>query len=122
LKKAIAEVDYCFLSPIILYWNDKYAQQFIIAFHAGFLVDAYNKNPRNGGKKVAVIKLTREPFKQPLFAIKKKDLVEEGGLWGSVDEFINVFLDKNKALTRNSEVWVVKFKLVSVGEKQMELI
>lgn len=30
------------------FWKDKYAAK----FHAGDIVDAYSKSPRNGGKKI----------------------------------------------------------------------
>ena len=31
-------------------------------FYAGQMVDAYNKNPRNGGKPVAIIRILRSPY------------------------------------------------------------
>ncbi len=39
-------------------WKDTYAK----TFHEGEYVQAYNKNPRNGGKPVAIIQLTQAPY------------------------------------------------------------
>ena len=39
-------------------WNPRYAQ----SFEAGDLVQAYDRSPRIGGKKVCEIRLTREPY------------------------------------------------------------
>lgn len=39
-------------------WKLRYAQK----FHAGDLVTAYNKSPRIGGKPVAIIRLTKDPY------------------------------------------------------------
>lgn len=39
------------------YWVDSFAQR----LHAGDLVQAYDRNPRNGGRCVAIIRLTLDP-------------------------------------------------------------
>ena len=39
-------------------WNPRYAA----LFHAGDLVQAYDKNPRNGGKPVTIIQLIQAPY------------------------------------------------------------
>ncbi len=39
-------------------WTDAHAAK----FHAGDLVDAYDKSPRAHGHKVATIRLTRDPY------------------------------------------------------------
>jgi uncharacterized protein YqfB (UPF0267 family) len=60
-------------------WNEKYAK----SFYKGDVVQAYNKAPRLGGKRVAYIKLTSEPYLQWLHDVTDEDEKKEGGLWGS---------------------------------------
>ena len=41
-------------------WDDKYAK----TFRRGDYVQAYDKSPRFGGKKIATIQLTSDPYKE----------------------------------------------------------
>lgn len=83
-------------------WNDKYAR----TFHKGDTVQAYDKNPRSGGRKIAEIMLTKEPYKQWLHEVTDEDEIKEGGLWGSGKAYQEAMGDKMKKL------WVIEFKLV----------
>jgi hypothetical protein len=56
---------------------------------------------------VGRIRLTCEPYKERLADMPEVDLAAEGGLWGSVDEFI-AFLDGDP----NEVVSVVRFELI----------
>jgi hypothetical protein len=93
-------------------WDDRFAQRFIWAYQNGDPVIAYDKNPRNGGKPVATIRLTAEPCKESLGDISEADVRAEGGLWLDAEDFIAAFLDKNPLLTENSQVWVIRFELI----------
>ncbi len=79
-------------------WTDSYAK----SFHKGDIVQAYDKNPRSGGKLIGLIKLTEEPSKQWLHDMTDADEVAEGHLWGSADKF-------REAMGKDREVWVIKF-------------
>ncbi len=89
-------------------WSEKYFQQWVRAYRAGNLIhDAYDKTPRAGGKKVATIRLTCEPYKERLGDMLESDVLEEGGLWRDKREFIELFGgDPNKV------VCVIRFEKV----------
>lgn len=90
-------------------WNDSYARR----FKAGDICAAYDKSPRLGGKKVAEIKLARNPYKQWLHDVTDADEVLEGGLWGSGQEY-------QEAMGKDRQVWVIEFELLrwQKGERQ----
>ena len=50
--------------------------------------DAYDKLPRNGGKRVGYIDLTCRPYLEPLCDMPESDLDAEGGLWTDKADFI----------------------------------
>ena len=83
-------------------WDDRHAGR----FRAGDEVLAYERSPRAGGKPIAVIRLTRDPYRQPLSAMTEADLAREGTLWSSVAEFCQGF--------PCAEPWVIEFELVSL--------
>jgi hypothetical protein len=59
-----------------------------------------------GAKKIADIQLTQLPYQERLADMSFSDLDAEGGLWGSKDEFINLFGSPDTV------VWVVRFQLM----------
>lgn len=58
-------------------WQPRYAR----GFTAGQLVDAYDRSPRIGGKKVATIRLTKTPYLQPTSLMTEDDFRREGIAW-----------------------------------------
>ncbi|GAG40736.1 unnamed protein product, partial [marine sediment metagenome] len=68
------------------------------------------KSPRNGGKKVATIRITRAPYQERILDMPDDHFEREGGrfLWpGGITEFkIMMGLDKVS--------WVIEFELVEV--------
>jgi len=82
-------------------WNDKYAA----SFRNGDIVAAWDQNPRYGGKKIAEIKLTRDPYKQWLHEVTDEDEIKEGGLWGDRYKYM-------AAMGEDREMWVIEFKPV----------
>ncbi len=84
-------------------WNDNYAKK----FHLDDLVDAYNKSPRHGGVKVAVIKITKEPYKQILRDMPDSHFYREGGAlyWSNKREFTEFMGGEQKTY------WVIEFEL-----------
>lgn len=84
-------------------------------FHAGDMVDAYDKSPRAHGHKVATIRLTRDPYRQFTRAMAIGDAGREGFIWLSehgaaetVSRIIEDWTDRPRVL------WVVEFELVEV--------
>ncbi len=84
-------------------WNDRYAR----SFHKDDTVQAYDKNPRCGGKKVGEIRLTAEPYKQWLHKVTDEDEIKEGGLWGGSGKAYQ------EAMGKDREVWVIEFERIS---------
>ncbi|NEP08748.1 MAG: ParB N-terminal domain-containing protein [Symploca sp. SIO2C1] len=99
-------------------WKERHAQQFIKAWREGKLIDAYDKSPRNGGKKIATIKLTTEPYQEALGDINSWEVAYEGYPELSKDEFIDKFFpgEDTKQL-----LWVIRFEVVSFA-KNVECI
>jgi len=85
-------------------WDDKYAR----SFHKGDIVQAYDKNPRAGGKLIGFIRLTEDPFKQWLHDMTDADEIAEGHLWGSAEKY-------REAMGKDRQVWVIKFENATEG-------
>lgn len=66
-------------------WKDTHARK----FYGGQILDAYDRNPRAGGRPVALIRLTREPLYVCSNTLADDDYHAEGLAW----------------LERHPEVW-----------------
>lgn len=94
-------------------WKDSHAQKFINAFHKGASIKAYDKDPRYKGECI----LTREPYQQLISEMPSYDLIKEGGMCNTVQEFV----DKYFAGNANTVVWVVDFEFIG-NEKWEKLL
>lgn len=90
-------------------WKDSYA----LKFKEGDLVAAYDKVPYAGGKKIATLRLTCDPYKEPLFKMTDKEEINEGSLWGSAEQFIIAMCVGHKCFPKE-EFWVIRFEVVEV--------
>lgn len=90
-------------------WKDVTAKIFTRYYQQGRLIDAYDKSPRNGGKCIAQIKLTQPPYKEKLADMPVSDLAAEGGMCQTVEEFIDTYFGGD----RSSEIWVIRFEVIS---------
>lgn len=86
-------------------WADVHAAR----FHKGDLVRALDRDRRAGGKPIATIRLTADPYRQPLDQMAEADLALEGGLWDSLDHFREGFPCQ--------EPFVLDFEIVSVESR-----
>jgi hypothetical protein len=69
-------------------WSDRTLKQWQKAWDKGRLThDAWDKNPRSGGKKVGQFVLTQRPYRERMADFPESDLVAEGGLWATVEEY-----------------------------------
>ena len=84
-------------------WKNKYASQFKV----GDRCVAYNKNPRLGGKPIAIIQIT-DIYKEKLKDMPVSDLKNEGGLWKTKKEFIELFDSPEQV------VWVIRFEVARI--------
>lgn len=84
-------------------------------FREGQSVDAYNKNPRNGGVKIATIKLTRTPYPQGTRSMTMEDYELEGFAWmteqGLEYAGMEPLLFFHRWREKNVKLWVVEFEL-----------
>lgn len=102
-------------------WNAEYAKRFKV----GDLVQAYDKNPRNGGKCVAVIELT-EVYERPMNWAPPSDYEAEGLQWMEEQNMMVPVTDvKSKVklpmhplrfweawTEQDYKMWVVRFKVL----------
>ena len=98
------------------YWTRRYAQR----FHAGDLVQAYDRQPRYRGRRVALIRLTREPYTQSLDDLTDEDERKEGGLWGSAQAFREAMRGANVRDDTEPDPFVVEFELMAVSLEAAE--
>ena len=93
-------------------WSEDYAKR----FKQGDLVAAYDRNPRFGGKQVATIRLTRDPYLENTADMPLGDYVHEG-LNYMEEQGLKIqgqhpydFFSAWKAMAEL--VWVVRFEVV----------
>jgi hypothetical protein len=69
-------------------WSAKYFNQWVKAWDEGRLIhDGWSKSPRAGGRFLSKFKLTNRPYLEKLKDMPPEDLVAEGGMCKTLDEF-----------------------------------
>ncbi len=93
-------------------WKDDYAR----TFKKGEVVAAYNKQRRFGGKKIGLIRLSQNPYKESTADIPAEDWYNEGM---PVLEGEGVLLDGLmpsdfwlRWLTEPEDLWVIRFTIL----------
>ena len=72
-------------------WTPRYFKMWVKAWDEGRLIHkAWDKSPRFGGKCLGPIKMTRRPYMERLGDMTEADLEAEGGLWDSVEDYIEL--------------------------------
>lgn len=90
-------------------WSDSYHEMWERMWESNRLVhDAYNNIPRAGGKKIGKIKLVDRPYKERLAEMPIEDLLAEGGMCKTREEFYDL-IGKGP----NDTVSVIRFKRIS---------
>jgi hypothetical protein len=87
-------------------WKDSHACKFVKAFRSSKTIQAYDKDPRYGGQVIGEILLTKEPFRQPLKEMTADDLIAEGGMCETVEQFVENYFDGDFT----KQPWVVSFE------------
>lgn len=72
--------------------------------------DAVNKCLAYGGKRIGKVKLIERPYLQPIAQIPDTDLIREGGMCITVDEFIERYFKGDRTLAPA----VVRFEFLPV--------
>ncbi len=90
-------------------WKDSYFQRWCNAWDEDRKThDAWDKNPRCKGQKVGRFILTARPYRERLGDFPESDLAAEGGLWATVQDYINLQGgDPEKVMV------VIRFKKIS---------
>jgi len=93
-------------------WSDDYAAR----FHAGDLIQGYDKSPRNGGVKISTCRITEDPYKELLGKMPEEDFELEGGLryWTDLEDFINS--NGGPAASK----WVIRFEVVETFPENLK--
>ena len=88
-------------------WTDGHAAK----FKAGDIADAYSKLPRAGGRKIAEVRITKDPYKQLLSEMPDDHFEREGGspCWEDKAHYLS-------CMGEDRIVWVVEFELVKVND------
>lgn len=86
-------------------WEDSHAEKFIRAYRDRKIIKAYDKDPRYGGVIIGSVLLTAEPFRQPLAEMPFADLIAEGGMCETVEQFVTKYFDGNF----DQSPWVINF-------------
>jgi hypothetical protein len=91
-------------------WKADYARRFTV----GRLVDAWDRSPRTGkGRKVATIRITREPYRESTYRLRGKDWDREGFTWLAAHGQLGMVEQVLSSWTLfPREVYVVEFELV----------
>lgn len=89
-------------------WNLKHLKMWQNLYDTGKLIhDAYDKNPRNGGKKIGQLRLTARPYLEQLFQMPLEDLENEGGTCKTRKEFYKFI-----GMEPDQTVTVIRFEKV----------
>lgn len=87
-------------------WKPRTLASWQKAWDEGRLIhDAVDKNLAYGGKRIGTVTLIERPYLEPLHKMPNADLVREGGMVATVQEFISKYFDDNA----DQEVAVVRF-------------
>lgn len=130
--RAMKPISFAWTTPALLAgrksctrrdWSDKWAMQ----FRAGEKVAAYDRQPRHGGRQVAVIELTGRPYRQSTTEAPESDWEAEGfdylqEIGARVDGMSPRMLWRAWHLYPQV-LWVVRFRLVEPArpDPQMRL-
>jgi hypothetical protein len=103
-------------------WKESYYEAYCRAWDDGrYWHDAVNKQLCFGGHYIGRFKLLERPFKQPIAEMTPDELIREGGMVDTVDEFIEKYFKGDKSLAPV----VVRFKFVPLvlpKPKQLSLL
>lgn len=87
-------------------WKERTLKSWQKAWDEGRLThDAVDKCLAYGGSRIGTITLLERPFLQPLSEMPQADVIREGGMVATVDEFIDKYFDGD----RDRVVAVVRF-------------
>lgn len=107
-------------------WSERTVRMFTKAYEQGLLVDAYDRNPRQRGRKIETIRLTDRPYQETLANFPADDCALEGFDYYEGEErchpklrealrdmpLLDKVLPKLYGVGLHEPVWVVRFEYV----------
>ena len=97
-------------------WKPRTIASWQKAYDEGRLIhDAVDKHLYRGGKYIAKIELTCRPYQERLADMPEGDLIHEGGLWETREEFWALFDGPEQVVT------VVRFEVVAPDDRKEEI-
>ena len=91
-------------------WSERYFQQWVRAWAQGRRTHtAISRRLDRGGVVLPDFNLTCCPYQEALRDMPEEDLIAEGGLWASLEEFIMLF-----GGNPDKELAVVRFQIIRV--------
>lgn len=92
-------------------WKQTTAEKYQRIFHEQKLIHAWNNAPYvPDSKQIASIILTAAPYQEKLGDMPESDLLAEGGLWATKDDFIRCVCSGKP--NPDLVVWVCRFRKV----------
>jgi len=94
-------------------WSDRTANSWIKYW--GKVHKAYDKAPYTKGRQIGWVKLTEPPYQEKLADMPEGDLIKEGDLWDSKEDYFKCINCDGSEI-----VWVARFQfelLQNQGEK-----
>lgn len=99
-------------------WTPEHAAK----FRAGDTVQAYDANPRNGGKRIALIRLTADPYVERSNETPPEDYAREGFAYlldnGHTDKGVtalDIWIDWHR---NPVDQYVVRFEVITLEEQE----
>jgi len=105
-------------------WKDSHAAKFLKAYDRAAVegkhlrVPAIDKGYHAGGRQIGWCRLLRRPYKEPLNRMGYTDLLGEGGMCATAEEFIQKYFGGNAEL----EVWVIDFIFTPLPDCNLEFV
>ena len=95
-------------------WSENYYQQWVKAWNTGKVVhQAWDYSPyvkSKNPKQIGIITLSCAPCREKLLEMPESDLIAEGGMCTTVQEFINKYFDGNFLM----EPVVIRFQFTPI--------
>jgi hypothetical protein len=89
-------------------WSDHHFKMWLTLWDSNrHIHDAWDNTPRAGGKKIGEFRLTARPYRERLGDMPSEDLIAEGGMCSSLDDFYRLI-----DMTPEETVAVIRFEKI----------
>ncbi len=89
-------------------WADTHHEMWVRMWETNrHIHDAYDRNPRVGGSKIGELRLTQRPYRERLSDMPVEDLVAEGGMCSTLEDFYELI-----GMSPHRQVTVIRFEKI----------